>query len=58
MNLYSKIVIYYLKFLLLFFSKKDIFRFIEKSFLDYGVKKDCKILDIGCVDVKLLFFLK
>ena len=58
MNSYSKIATYYSKFSSLFFSKKDILRFIEKSFLDYGVKKDCKILDIGCADAKLLFLLK
>ncbi|ADQ07647.1 Methyltransferase type 12 [Caldicellulosiruptor hydrothermalis 108] len=58
MNSYSKIAAYYSKFSSLFFSRKDILRFIEKSFLNFGVKKDCKILDIGCADAKLLFLLK
>ncbi|ADL41997.1 Methyltransferase type 12 [Caldicellulosiruptor obsidiansis OB47] len=58
MNLYSKIAAYYSKFSSLFFNRKDIFRFIEKSFLSFEIKKDCKILDIGCANAKLLFLLK
>ncbi|ADQ46744.1 Methyltransferase type 12 [Caldicellulosiruptor kronotskyensis 2002] len=58
MNSYSKIAAYYSKFSSSFFSRKDILRFIEKSFLNFGLKKDCKILDIGCADAKLLFLLK
>ncbi|BCS81756.1 class I SAM-dependent DNA methyltransferase [Anaerocellum diazotrophicum] len=58
MNSYSKIAVYYSKFSSLFFCRKDILRFIEKSFLNFGVRKDCKILDIGCADAKLLFLLK
>jgi len=31
---------------------------LKKSFLSFEIKKDCKILDIGCANAKLLFLLK
>ncbi|WP_039765355.1 class I SAM-dependent methyltransferase [Caldicellulosiruptor sp. F32] len=48
MSAYDNIAWYYKRFSNVFFNKKLIFRFLKNTFLEFGISKKARILDIGC----------
>lgn len=48
MSAYDNIAWYYKRFSNVFFSKKLILRFLKNTFLEFGISKRARILDIGC----------
>ncbi|AZT91016.1 class I SAM-dependent methyltransferase [Caldicellulosiruptor changbaiensis] len=48
MSAYDNIAWYYKRFSNVFFNKKLILRFLKNTFLEFGISKKARILDIGC----------
>lgn len=48
MSAYDNIAWYYKRFSNIFFDKRLILRFLKKAFLDFGISKRARMLDVGC----------